>query len=79
MEEKKVANSEIVKLRRAMELREFALAAFYPLTHAGDAVRLKRTEDAPPVIPVPPPRGALPDNPNPPGSVAKPWKKPWDK
>jgi hypothetical protein len=46
MEDKKVPNSEQIRLRRVTELREFALAAFYPLTHSGDAVHLKRTENA---------------------------------
>jgi len=50
MEEKKVANSERIRLRRTMELREFALAAFYPLTHSGDAAQLKRAEDALPQL-----------------------------
>ena len=51
MEEKKVANSERIRLRRTMELREFALAAFYPLTHSGAAAHFKRSEDALPMIP----------------------------
>jgi len=79
MEDKKVTNSEAVRLRRARELREFALAAFYPLTHSGNAVHLKRNEEAPGVIPAPPLRARLPHNPEPPERVAKPWKKPWDK
>ena len=79
MEDKKVTNSGAIRLRRAMELREFALAAFYPLTHAGDAAHLKRTEVALPVIAVPPLRGRPPHNPKPEESAAKPWKKPWDK
>ena len=65
MEDKKVTNSGAIRLRRAVELREFALAAFYPLTHAGDAVHLRRIVDAPPVIAVPPLRGRPPRNPKP--------------
>ncbi|MGO9992279.1 MAG: hypothetical protein ACLPTF_07170 [Steroidobacteraceae bacterium] len=79
MEDKKVTNSAAIGLRRAEELREYALAAFYPLTHSGDAVHLKRAEDASPVIAEPPLRRRLPDNLEPAESVAKPWKKPWDK
>jgi hypothetical protein len=79
MEEEKLTNSAAIGLRRTRELREFALAASYPLTHSGDAVHLKRIEDAPPVSAVPPLRGRFPHNPKPAESVAKPWKKPWDK
>ncbi len=91
MEEKKVANSERIRLRRTMELREFALAAFYPLTHSGNAAHLKRTEDALPMIPAHPLLNRLTPQverllrlerehghqrcPDEP----KPWKKPWDK
>jgi hypothetical protein len=35
MADEKVTNSEILRLRRRMEAREFALAAFYPQTHSG--------------------------------------------
>jgi hypothetical protein len=45
MEEKKATNAEQIRLRRAMELHEFALAAFYPLTHAGISVPRKRIKD----------------------------------
>jgi hypothetical protein len=62
MEDKKAPNSEQIRLRRVTELREFALAAFYPLTHSGDAVHLKRTENA----------QRSPDEPKP---WKKPWDK----
>ena len=91
MEEKKVSDSERIRLRRTMELREFALAAFYPLTHSGDAAHLKRTKDALQMIPAHPLLSRLSPQverllpferehghqrcPDEP----KPWKKPWDK
>jgi hypothetical protein len=74
MADEKVRNSELIKLRRGRELREFALAAFYPQTHSGPAAHLKRTEDARPVIPSHPLPGRLRDKKDPPESVAKPWK-----
>jgi len=45
MEEKKAANAEQIRLRRAMELHELALAAFYPVTHSGISAPRKRTKD----------------------------------
>ena|ERR1700730_5278828 len=45
MEEKKATNAEQIRLRRAMELHELALAAFYPLTHSGIRAPRKRTKD----------------------------------
>jgi hypothetical protein len=79
MEDKEVTDSEKVRLHRSMELREYALAAFYPLTHSGISAHHKRAVDRLPVIAVHPLQSRLPDNPGPPESVAKPWKKPWDK
>jgi hypothetical protein len=79
MTDEKVANSELIRLRRNLELREYALAAFYPLTHSCISAHHKRAVDRLPVIAVHPPLSRLPDNPDPPESVAKPWKKPWDK
>jgi hypothetical protein len=79
MADKKVTISELIRLRRSIEPREFALAAFYPQTHSGSAAHLKHTEDSISVIPVRPMRSRLHDHPDPPESVAKPWKKPWDK
>ena len=45
MEDKKVTRSELVRRHRSMELREYALAALYPLTHSGSTAHCKRTED----------------------------------
>jgi hypothetical protein len=81
MADEKVTISELIRVRRSIELREFALAAFYPQTHSGTAAHLKRTEASISVIPVQlqPMRSRLRDNPDPPDTGAKPWKKPWDK
>jgi hypothetical protein len=65
MADEKVKISELIRLHRSIEPREFALAEFYPQTHSGTAAHLKRPGDS------------VPDNSN--ESVAKPWKKPWDK
>jgi hypothetical protein len=45
MDEKKATNAEQIRLRRAMELHELALAAFYPLTHSGISAPRKRIKD----------------------------------
>ena len=79
MEDKKVTNSELLRLRRTMELREFALAEFYPQSNSGTAAHRKLTDDELPLNLARPLRSRSPDNPDPPESVAKPWKKPWDK
>src|ERR1700688_3815046 len=64
--------SETVKLQRAMELHECALAAFYPLTHSGISAHHKRVADRPPVIAVHPLLSELGGNHLPPKSAAKP-------
>jgi hypothetical protein len=79
MNDKKLTNSVQIKLRRVQQLREFALAVSYPLSHSGTAAHRKQTEDEHPAIPVRTLRSRPRDNPEPPESVAKPWKKPWDK
>jgi len=68
----KVTNLAAIGPRRHIELRDLALAAFYPRTQ--------------PTIPLPaitPDVRSLQkrqrDNPSPSQNVAKPWKKPWDK
>jgi hypothetical protein len=53
-EEKKVTNPELIRLRGSVELREYALAAFYPLTHSGISAHHKRAVDRLPVIPAHP-------------------------
>jgi hypothetical protein len=79
MDDKKVANSELVKLRRTMELRKLALAEFYPTTHSGIVAHRKLTEGEVPRIRVPPLPTRLGHKPTPPERVAKHWKNPWDK
>jgi hypothetical protein len=79
MADEKVTISELIRLRRSTEPREFALAAFYPQTHSGTAAHLKRTEGSISMVPEQPLRSRLRHNPDRPESVAKPWKKPWDK
>jgi hypothetical protein len=79
MADEKVTISELVRLRRSTEPREFALAAFYPQTHSGTAAHLKRTEGTISMIPEQSLRRRLRDNLDPPENIAKPWKKPWDK
>jgi hypothetical protein len=72
MAEKKVTSLEFIKPRRRIELRDLALAAFYP-----------QGRSATPLPAITPDMQSLQkrrrDNPSPPENVAKPWKKPWDK
>jgi hypothetical protein len=77
----KKRNLERIRLHRSLELREYALAAFYPLTRSGISAPRKRAKDDLSVIAAHPLLSALgrehgyqraPDEP-------KPWKKPWDK
>jgi len=72
MADEKVTNSEAIRLRRRIEVRELALAAYYPRTHS--------TTPLPALIPRVQFLQKRPrDAPSPPDNVAKPWKKPWDK
>jgi hypothetical protein len=72
MADEKVTSLEVFKPRRRIEVRDLALAAFYPQTRsttplpaiALDAQLLKKRQH---------------DNSDPPTNSAKPWKKPWDK
>jgi hypothetical protein len=71
MADEKVASLE-VKPRRRIELRDLALAAFYPQTRS--------------TTPLPANPQAMQslqkrqrDHLSPPENVAKPWKKPWEK
>jgi len=50
MADKKVTISELSRLRHTAEPREYALAAFYPLTHSGISAHHKRAGDRLPVI-----------------------------
>jgi hypothetical protein len=72
MADEKVTSLEIIRPRRRIELRDLALAEFYPQTRSTtplpsitpDLQSLKKRQR---------------DNPSPPQNAAKPWKKPWDK
>ena len=64
--------SETVRLHRAMELHESALAAFYPLTRSAISAPHKNAADRPPVIAAHPLLSALGGSHLPPKSVAKP-------
>jgi hypothetical protein len=63
---------EVIKPRRRIELRDLALATFYPQTRSttplpavtADMSSMQKRQRA---------------NSSPPENVAKPWKKPWDK
>jgi hypothetical protein len=72
MADEKVTNLEAIRLRRRMEVRDLALAAYYP-----------RTQSTTPLPAITPRVQFLQkrqsDTPSPPENVAKPWKKPWDK
>jgi hypothetical protein len=72
MADEKVTSLEFIKPRRRIELRDLALAAFYP-----------QTRSTTPLPGMAPGMQSLQkrqrDNPSPPENVAKPWKKPWDK
>jgi hypothetical protein len=77
-DDKKVTNPEILRLRRSLELREYALAAFYPLTHSGISAHHKRAADRLPVIAASPPTPQVEHGYQQPPDGPKPWKKPWD-
>ena len=72
MADEKVTSLEVIKPRRRVELRDLALAVFYP--------QIRSTTAIPVVTPVTQSLQKRPrDNPSPPENVAKPWKKPWEK
>ena len=72
MADEKVTSSEFIKPRRRVELRDLALAAFYPQTRS--------TTPLPVIAPYAQSlQERQRDNPSPLENVAKPWKKPWDK
>jgi hypothetical protein len=66
----KVTNPKLIRLHRSLELREYALAEFYPLTHSGISAHHKRAVDRLPVIASHPLLSALGDNRHPPESIA---------
>jgi hypothetical protein len=77
MAERKLTNAELSKLRRSIALGELELGACYPQTHMGIAMRGKRARQAIPDEESG--KGRVGNNPDPPESVAKPWKEPRDK
>jgi hypothetical protein len=72
MADEKVTYLQVIKPQRPIEVRDLALAAFYP-----------RTQSTTPIPAVTPGVQSLQrrkrDDPSAPENVAKPWKKPWDK
>jgi len=69
MADEKVTNLEVIKPRGRIEVRDLALATYYP-----------RTESTTPLPAITPDvRKRQRHNPSPPENIAKPWKKPWDK
>jgi len=72
MADDKVANQALIRPRPPIELRDLALASFYPRTQSPTPLRANNPE-------VPSLQKRQRDNLRPPDNVAKPWKKPWDK
>jgi len=70
MADKKVTISELSRLRHTAEPREYALAAFYPLTHSGISAHHKRAGDRLPVIEAHPLLGAAPGDNHLPSAIA---------
>jgi hypothetical protein len=75
MADEKATDSEVIRLRRRIDLRNFALAKFYPRYQSGAPLPAITVTNP---IAQPMQRWQR-DNPSPPENVAKPWKKPWDK
>jgi hypothetical protein len=71
MEEKKATNPALFRMHRSMELREYALAVFYPLTHSGISAHHKRAADRLPAAAEHPLLSALRDNRPPPDGEAE--------
>jgi hypothetical protein len=74
MAEKRAKNVKVMRPARRVELGDFALAAFYPRIQSGAPVAAVMA--IPVVLPL---HKRQRDYPSPPESVAKPWKKPWDR
>jgi hypothetical protein len=72
MADERVTSLEVIEPRRRIELRDLALAAYYPQTRSTTALP-NITPDMQSL------QKRQRDNPSPPENVAKPWKKPWDK
>jgi len=72
MADEKLTYLQVFKPRRPIQVRDLALAAFYPRTQSSTSIPaltpgVKSLQKRPR------------DNPSPPENVAKPWKKPWGK
>ena len=71
MADEKVTSLDAIKPRRRAELRDLAIAAFYP-----------QTRSTTPLSAITPGVQSLQkrrhDTPSPQENVAKPWKKPWE-
>jgi hypothetical protein len=72
MADEKVASLEVIRPRHRIELRDLALAAFYPQTRSTTPL----PANTPAMLSL---QKRQRDNPSPPENVAKPWKKPWEK
>jgi hypothetical protein len=70
MADEKVTNSEAIRLRRRIEVRDLALAVYYPRTQIPLPAITPHVQFL---------QQRQRDAPSPPENVAKPWKKPWDK
>jgi hypothetical protein len=75
MADEKVASLEVIRPGRRIELRDLALAAFYPQTRSTTPLPAN-TLATPAMLSL---QKRQRDNPSPPENVAKPWKKPWEK
>jgi hypothetical protein len=75
MADEKAINLEMIRPRPRVELRDLALAVFYPQTKS--AIPLRAIAVA--TTNVQPLQGRQRDYPSTPENIAKPWKKPWDK
>jgi hypothetical protein len=71
-DENKVKNLARIRLHRSLELREYALAAFYPRTRSGTSAPRKHAKDDLSVIAAHPLLSALGGDHFPPKSVAEP-------
>jgi hypothetical protein len=72
MAEEKVTSLKVIKPRRRIEVRDLALATFYPQTRS--------TNPLPAITPDTRSLQTRPrDYPSRAENVAKPWKKPWEK
>jgi hypothetical protein len=75
MADAKVSSLEVIRPQGRIELRDLALAAFYPQTRSTTPLPAN-TPATPAMLSL---QRRLRDNPSPPENVAKPWKKPWEK